>query len=203
MIILAVWASLAPAAPAARPAPQPAIHRRSEWCPEKLGDIPVDMPKQRIVVHHTAFPVTDKVKRLRGKKSWQAAIAHARQVQHLHRHIRGWQYAGYHYMIDWEGRIFEGRPLDRLGAHVENNNTGSIGVVLMGDFSKQTPTKKQLASLKGLLAWLRRFFDIPADKVHGHYRMKHTVCPGLYLDNVWDPDAPALNSVQISPPSGE
>ena len=106
-------------------------------------------------------------------------------------------------MIDWQGRVLEGRPLDRLGAHVEGSNTGSIGVVLMGDFSKQTPTEKQLASLKSLLTWIQTRFEIPAESIHGHYRMKHTVCPGLYLDNLWDPDAPGLNSVQISPKLGK
>lgn len=198
MIPVFLWAPLALAA-AIAPPPEPKIYRRQAWRSEKLGDIPLDLPKNRIVVHHTAFYVSDKVKRLTGPASWRAVRDHARRVQFLHRHIRGWSDIGYHYLVDWEGRILEGRPVDRLGAHVENNNRGSIGVVLMGNFSKQRPTKKQAEGLKTLLAWLRSSFDMPAKEIRGHYAHKFTACPGTSLANIWDPNASALTYIQINP----
>ena len=148
--------SAALAAGAASPAKpeKPAIRSRAEWKAELPARMATDKVKRRFVIHHTAYPVTEKVRKLRGKAGWEAAMRHAREAQRLHRHIRGWNDVGYHYLIDWEGRVLEGRPLDRLGAHVERHNTGSVGIVLMGDFSRQKPTAKQLASLKRLLRWL-------------------------------------------------
>ena len=42
---------------------------------------------------------------------------------------------GYHFAVDKEGRIYEGRPIDVKGAHVDMANTGKIGVVLLADLS--------------------------------------------------------------------
>jgi hypothetical protein len=159
----------------------------------------MDIPKLRIVVHHTAFFVTDAEKKLTGRASWDAAVAHAGRVQFLHRHIRGWKFAAYHYMIDWEGRIFEGRPVDLLGAHTEHHNTGSIGVVLMGDFSKQRLTPAQAKSLKALLDWLMHTYEIPVKEIHGHYFHKSTACPGTFLNGIWDPKSTGVDYIQLHP----
>ena len=42
---------------------------------------------------------------------------------------------GYHFAIDKEGKIYEGRPINIKGAHVDKANTGKIGIVLLGDLS--------------------------------------------------------------------
>ena len=179
--------------------PMPRIYSRERWDAEAPGGIPEDLPKTRIVVHHTAFFVPDEDRLLKGKESWEATIAHVRKAQFLHKHIKGWKEIGYHYIIDWHGRILEGRNLTRLGAHVERHNTGSIGVVLLGDFSSQRPTAKQSASLKKLLNWLTYRFEIPRKDITGHYEMKSTACPGTYLNYLWDESAKPLNFVQIQP----
>ena len=179
--------------------PPPRIYPRSSWTRVPVGDEPQDPEKTRIVLHHTADFVTDAQKRLTGRASWLAAVAHARRALSFHKHIRGWKDVGYHYIIDWEGRILEGRPIELLGAHVEKHNTGSIGVVLMGDLSRQRPTAKQVASLKALLAYLMDEYHIPPSQISGHYQMKYTICPGTYLNNLWDPDAKPLDYTQIGP----
>ena len=169
---------------------KPLIHSRAEWHAEIAARIPLDKFKDRIVVHHTAFYVTDAVKALGPKASWDAAVKHAHEAQFLHKHIHGWSDVAYHYMIDWDGRILEGRPVDLLGAHTEHNNRGSIGVVLMGDFSRQRPTPKQLASLKALLRWLVAVHGINPKNILGHHHLKYTTCPGKYLNDPWDPRTP-------------
>ena len=45
---------------------------------------------------------------------------------------RGWSDAGYHFLIDRNGRVGPGRPLERIGAHVVGHNTGTIGICLFG-----------------------------------------------------------------------
>lgn len=71
---------------------------------------------------------------------------------------RGFSDIGYHYVIRRNGRREAGRPLDKVGAHVQGHNTGSVGVCLVGgvnqdDFTKAEDnfTKHQWIELKILL----------------------------------------------------
>ncbi|RWW96701.1 peptidoglycan recognition protein family protein [Flavobacterium cerinum] len=43
----------------------------------------------------------------------------------------------YHFAIDGNGNIYEGRPIDIVGSHVKGANTGNIGIVLMADLDSQ------------------------------------------------------------------
>lgn len=45
---------------------------------------------------------------------------------------RGWDGIGYHYLIDRDGVIETGRPVDKIGAHVRGHNSASIGVAMVG-----------------------------------------------------------------------
>lgn len=45
---------------------------------------------------------------------------------------RGWAGIGYHYVIDRDGSIANGRDLNKIGAHVTGHNTGSVGICLIG-----------------------------------------------------------------------
>ena len=175
---------------------KPFIHSRTEWRADNAARIPLDTVKNRIVVHHTAHFVTDAVRAIAtNKASWKAAVSHVHQAQDLHKRVRGWSDVGYHYMIDWKGRIFQGRPVDRLGAHTEGNNRGSIGVVLLGDFSRQRPPLEQVASLKTLLRWLIAVHGISPKDIRGHHQFKYTLCPGKHFDDPSDPRSP-LRSTQ-------
>lgn len=42
---------------------------------------------------------------------------------------------GYHFAVDKDGKIYEGRSINIKGAHVDQANTGKIGIVLLGDLS--------------------------------------------------------------------
>ena len=48
--------------------------------------------------------------------------------------IAGWADVGYHYLVDKDGTIYEGRNIAIRGAHTQGHNTGSAGVCLLGDF---------------------------------------------------------------------
>lgn len=194
--LLAVACPPPSAALGSKDALKPFIHSRTEWRADIADRIPLDKTKNQIVVHHTANLVTDAVRAIgTNKASWNAAVAHVHKAQDLHKRVRGWSDVGYHYMIDWKGRIFQGRPVDRLGAHTEGNNRGSIGVVLLGDFSRQRPPLEQVASLKTLLRWLIAVHGISPKNIRGHHQYKYTLCPGKYLDDPSDPRSP-LRSMQ-------
>ena len=44
----------------------------------------------------------------------------------------GWKDIGYHYVVDLDGTIEAGRPIDQVGAHCKNHNNNTIGVVYVG-----------------------------------------------------------------------
>ena len=69
-----------------------------------------------------------------------------REIQRWHLD-RGWATVGYHFVVSPSGRIFLGRPVDRLGAHVLGHNVGTVGIALMGNFELERPTTAALESL--------------------------------------------------------
>jgi len=58
-----------------------------------------------------------------------------------------------------------------------------IGICLVGNFSKYTPTPRQMEALTQLVAKLMRRYNIPLANVvgHGEIHPNHTECPGKYF----------------------
>lgn len=84
---------------------------------------------------------------------------------------RGFKDVGYHFVIKLDGTIEIGRPLNKIGAHVTNHNTGNIGICYIGGLSnnnkaKDTRTDKQKESLNNLITFLKTF--IPIKEIKGH-----------------------------------
>ena len=120
-----------------------------------------------IVVHHSAFP-----------------DAGPREVQDLHMDVRGFADVAYHFMIDRDGTIYEGRPINVRGAHVQGYNTGSVGIVLLGNFNDEYPSPEQLVHLRLLVDYLRYRYDIHYLAGHRDYPGQSpdgTECPGDHL----------------------
>ena len=91
-------------------------------------------------------------------------------IRRIHKK-NGWSDIGYHYVIDIDGRILEGRDVDLSGAHVSGHNSYSIGVVYVGGLdrnlkAKDTRTEKQKAALLSLLCDLRKLY--PKAEICGH-----------------------------------
>jgi hypothetical protein len=121
-----------------------------------------------IVVHHSAIPD--------GGPS---------EIQALHMDARGFADVAYHFMIDSDGMIYEGRKINVRGAHVQGFNTGSVGIVLLGNFNDEEPTKAQLSSLRALVDYLRYTYEIRYLAGHRDYPNQSpdgTECPG---DNLY------------------
>lgn len=119
---------------------------------------------KRIVIHHSASSDSTTVE----------------NIQQWH-YSRGWSGIGYHYVIDQQGVITQGRPEHTQGAHAYQDkdheaNTDGIGICVIGNFMDSRPTDKQLDSLVWLIKDIRiRYGDIP---VIGHRDVMPTSCPG-------------------------
>jgi hypothetical protein len=118
-----------------------------------------------IVVHHSALPLSDGVLEIQEK------------------HMRDKRYAdiGYHYAIDVAGTLYEGRPLNVRGAHTGGHNTGTVGIVLLGNFEESDPTRVQLDSLNALSRGLVNDYGITHLAGHRDFQPEETVCPGRVL----------------------
>lgn len=173
-----------------RPAPVAAssnldgIIPRARWAAASPNTSDMDRARQdwsRITVHHTAMPG----RRLQGRPVENVAET-LRQIQKAHMQGEGWADIGYHFLIDPDGRIYEGRRIEWVGAHAgrsggSNHNERNLGVCLLGNFDEEQPTPQALAALNDLIASLRQRYSISTDQVYGHCDFKDTACPGTAL----------------------
>ena len=108
---------------------------------------------------------------------------------------RGWSDIGYHYLIDRDGTIVKGRPVERAGAHVKGHNANSIGISLFGGHGASSTdnfddhfTPEQETALRELIETLRK--DFPTiKKVSGHNEYSNKGCPGFKV-GPWFGDRP-------------
>ena len=96
---------------------------------------------------------------------------------------RGFNDIGYHYVIDLDGTIEPGRPIETDGAHTQGKNATSIGICYIGGADqetrepKDTRTEEQKASLVLLLKFLRAKY--PGAEIYGHRDFANKACPSF------------------------
>lgn len=100
-------------------------------------------------------------------------------IHRMHR-SKGWSGIGYHFYIDINGNVWEGRPEDCVGAHATGHNDRAIGICYCGGVDangrpKDTRTYAQEYSLNHLVAWLCKKY--PDAKVSGHRQWANKACP--------------------------
>lgn len=147
------------------------IARRTVWGKQtpKYFKMDYDWNYNTIVIHH----------------SGNGGETDPMGIENLHMTKNGWDDVGYHYLIRPDGSIYEGRSLVLKGSHVEQANTGKIGILLMGDyednffdFSNDSLQPKQLISAIELIKTLKGSFG-QIKNLGGHRDYKQsTECPG-------------------------
>lgn len=106
----------------------------------------------------------------------------AAEIKSWHTKERGWNDIGYHYVIDLDGTIEPGRPIEVAGAHCTGHNADSIGICYVGGCDakmqpKDTRTEEQKASLITLLKYLVAKY--PGAKIYGHRDFSSKACPSF------------------------
>lgn len=128
---------------------------------------PLEEALNTIVVHHSALPLSDG----------------ALEIQAKHLSTQRYADIAYHFVIDAAGEIYAGRDLQVRGAHTGGHNTGTVGVVLLGNFEETIPFELQLISLKQLCRCLRNTYaGITHLAGHRDFQPEVTVCPGENLE---------------------
>ena len=98
---------------------------------------------------------------------------------------RGWNDIGYHMIIDRDGEVAPGRPVEKQGAHVSGHNKNTVGVCLIGgNKAKATDqfsdhfTPEQDKTLRQIIAeWQEAQPGIT--KISGHNEYANKGCPGF------------------------
>ncbi len=180
---------------AALPALQ-GMHSRSEWGARAPKHTPsVASTVKLAVVHHSVSP--------NGYTPGQVPSV-LRGIQAYHMDSRGWDDIGYNFVVDRYGGIWEGRgggadqPV--VGAHASGFNTGSVGVMVLGDFSSAQPTSASIQAAGTVIGWKLALHDaepsgrvdfvsgggpryaagtkVNLPRVVGHQDVGSTSCPG-------------------------
>lgn len=107
------------------------------------------------------------------------------QIREWHVKGNGWSDVGYHYIIDLDGKVHPGRPIQQPGAHCKGHNAKSIGIVYVGGLAadgktpKDTRTPAQRIALRQLIAQLQEQFPESWGNIHGHNEYAAKACPSF------------------------
>lgn len=129
----------------------------------------------RITVHHEGNP----------KPNYDVTPAQVaaslRNIQAAHFRTLKAGDIGYHYIIDRQGMVWQGRDIRYQGAHSSGANSHNVGIMCLGNFNLQRPTGMQIAALERLTMALAGGYGVPPSRIYGHRELKSTACPGKYL----------------------
>jgi N-acetyl-anhydromuramyl-L-alanine amidase AmpD len=127
----------------------------------------------RITLHHAGNGMVCAAARSQIARDLQGVL-----TAHL---ARGYGDIGYHFVVDYNGRVWEGRSLAYEGAHVLCENERNIGIMLLGNFEKQKPSPAQVRTIAELVPLLRRRWRIRRHRIYGHCDLGQSICPGRNL----------------------
>ncbi len=138
---------------------------------------------RKIIVHHTAT-----------NSSLDNPAQAIRDIYYYHAVSRGWGDIGYNYIIDQNGKIYEGRYGGEgvIGAHAGSGNNGSIGIAVLGNYEDSIVPSKVLNSLEDLIAQKSKIHNLDPTgsssfrgkimpNIIGHKDIMATTCPGRNL----------------------
>ncbi len=177
----------------------PTIRSRSWWGARPYrGDLEIADHLQLAVVHHSVSANSYSSSEVPGM---------IKAIQVYHQDGNGWDDIAYNFVVDRFGTIWEGRQggTDQavIGGHAKGFNTGSTGVVALGEYGSASPSTAMVNSIGTLLGWKLfvhgvdpdgrtqftsygnetypegRTVDLP--RVVGHRDTGATACPGHNL----------------------
>ncbi|KQS43682.1 uncharacterized protein Dere_GG15356, isoform B [Drosophila erecta] len=131
---------------------------------------PLNLPVPRVIISETPPEICE---------TQESCSYWARVTQSRHMDTFNWDQMGYNFLVGGDGRIYEGRGWNYVGAHTRDNNNNSIGISFMGKFRRQEPTKKSLEACQLLIAQGVRLEKLKPDyQLLGHRQITGTLMPG-------------------------
>ena len=150
------------------------VVRRAEWGWKKAKNSLPEHAISRITIHHGGVEFGDD----------RDPVEYLRSLQDWSREERGWMDIPYHFVIDLEGKIYEGRPLQYPGdTNTTYNPKTHALVVVVGNYEVRELAEVQFESLVKLTAFLAAEFSVGLSDIKGHmdYAPSETACPGANI----------------------
>ncbi|ALJ01569.1 N-acetylmuramoyl-L-alanine amidase [Rufibacter tibetensis] len=159
------------------------ILKRAEW-----GAVASVLPMkthvpQKITIHHTATKQNPE-RSLKAKLQTLQKFSMERSPLSGGRIKEPWADIPYHFYIDVNGNVGEGRPLQYVGdSNTSYDPTGHALIVLEGNFENEKVSPEQRQSLEKLTLAIAKRWKISGTQIWGHKDNASTACPGedLYL----------------------
>lgn len=138
------------------------VHEELEYDTRDLAGITT------LTIHHTVTPTDFPVEAIAG----------------YHVQTLGWPGIGYHFVITYDGTIYQTNYLKTVSYHSYGDNDFSVGIALMGDFTNVPPSAEQILATAELVEHLGVGLPVWPLDVAGHKNMPNsqTACPG----ETWD-----------------
>lgn len=95
--------------------------------------------------------------------------------------LRGFKDIAYHKIIQPDGQVDDGRPLNIVGSHVAKHNTGNIGICMVGDTKF---TRVQWDALRRTLDGIFLTYSISKTELFCHYQFDTAIAEGKTCPNV-------------------
>jgi hypothetical protein len=146
---------------------------QEEWGGERLQTDIEPHELRYITLHHGGVTFADTAD----------APAYLRNLQSWSRTDRDWIDLPYHYLIDPQGRIYEGRSVLIPGdTNTDYDPTGHALICVLGNFELAEPNPAQIDAVTSLMALMAHRFNLTTDVIGGHKDYaSNTVCPGENL----------------------
>lgn len=137
----------------------------------------------RITIHHTATrqntsrTLTQKMQALQQFSQTESTLGDGRIKE-------PWADIPYHFYVDVDGVVAEGRSLNFAGdSNTPYDPSGHILIVLEGNFELEAVTPGQRRTLDLLVTEFANRYDVTADLIGAHKDFASTLCPG---ENLYD-----------------
>lgn len=153
---------------------KPKIITKTEWGgKESSGTMKSHFPTH-LTVHHEGSP-----KPLTSDRDPKQIL---RNLQIYGWTQKNWPDLPYHYLIDLDGNVYEGRDAMKVGdTNTAYDPSGKLLVTMMGNTGIQAPNRAQLDAMVNLMAWAADYYNIDPGTIKGHMEYTSTACPGKYL----------------------
>lgn len=151
----------------------PRIVSRADWGarkPRKVERLKLPVPK--VFIHHTVTASCHDQK---------ACEKQVKTIQngHMDGKETKWPDIGYNFLVGEDGNAYEGRGWDTVGSQAKHYNNVSIGISVIGNFTKSAPNTAALNVVKELIACgVSKGKVSKSYQLHGHRDGKCTECPG-------------------------
>ena len=152
----------------------PDIMSRAEWGWVDVDTRVSEHTISKITIHHGGTSYDDD----------RDSTEYLRSLQKWSRTDKGWIDLPYHYIVDLQGRIFEGRPIQFPGdTNTSYDPTGHALIVVVGNYDIRAFSETQFEALAQLTAHLAREHAVPLSNIKGHkdYAPGETTCPGTNI----------------------